>query len=264
MSVRPLPLKLDTTTFNPNYYFTPGEYLENYGTQRLQGTFQVSKTVTYGNETVYGDSSFKDEPTIMSITDPEFLTSNHLVSKSYVDSKIIINPYPQIFVYGKAYTGSPVPVGFSENIQIIKFTNNFPVIQSIYVEVIYDVQRGQRNTLSRDSAIQRESIYNIVYYKTNGVFTSSTIELVSGDNLTRDYGGYQPFDAGISNGDCCVMCDFPKSPTSITSDNWISSYGITIRILNSTPGRTNQFLLPELSYSNAGSAYFEDFNFNPL
>jgi hypothetical protein len=259
MSVRPLPLKLDTTTFNPNYYFTQGEYLENYGTQRLQGTFQVSKSVTYGNETVYGDSSFKDEPTIMSITDPVLLTSNHLVSKSYVDSVLIINPYPQIFTFGQSYSGTPL-VTQPRSIKI-RYLDNTPRQQSLYIQVIYDVQKANANQITRNSAIQRKSLYNVYYYKNdNNVFSHAYVELIDGDDIHRSFGGgsYQPIRFGTSAGNCIIRYEFPPindTPNNPSSDGWLSSYSISFRILSSVP--TDITTSATLSYSNSGGAYFE-------
>ena len=70
MSVKPAPIKFQKT-FNINNYFKDGSALLNSGNQRLHGSLQTTgATITYGNETVYGDSTLKDEPLILSITDP--------------------------------------------------------------------------------------------------------------------------------------------------------------------------------------------------
>jgi hypothetical protein len=45
--------------------------------------------VSYGDETIYGESTMRDEPLFMSISNPETLVNNNLVSKSYTDYRVL-------------------------------------------------------------------------------------------------------------------------------------------------------------------------------
>jgi hypothetical protein len=86
--IKPKPRKL-SLLFNSNYYFTRGDYLYNSGNQRLRGIMTDNGQVSYGDETIYGESTMRDEPLIMSISNPETLLNNNLVSKSYTDYRVL-------------------------------------------------------------------------------------------------------------------------------------------------------------------------------
>jgi hypothetical protein len=199
----------------------------------------------------------------MNVTDPSLLQANHLVSKSYVDSRVSGN-YPQVFTYGKAYNGTALTTTVDGYV-FINFLNPSPVMQSLYIEVVYDIQLSNDDLpVVRSSAMQRTAVYNVCFYKQNGIFNRSQMELIDGDSLTDGgitsiIGGpsYQPFGIGITNGVCVIRYQFPPSNsvyTTTNNDNWLSSYGITLRILQSTPQTTDESDI--LSSSNSGSAYF--------
>jgi hypothetical protein len=86
--IKPKPRKV-SLLFNSNYYFTSGDYLYNSGNQRLRGVMTDNGQVSYGDETIYGESTMRDEPLIMSISNPETLVNNNLVSKSYTDYRVL-------------------------------------------------------------------------------------------------------------------------------------------------------------------------------
>jgi hypothetical protein len=252
MSIKAIPERL-STTFNTNYYFQDGDYLGNTGKQKLRGSLQLDNETVYQDEIVYGQSTVGSEPLVMSVTDPSLLQANHLVSKSYVDSRT--NGYLQVFTFGRAYTGVIDP-NFMVNLNnyvYVRFQNTNEKIQSLYVEVIYDVQKGKRYSLDRNDAIQRRSLYNIVFYQsTFNTFDKSTIDLVGGDDLTKSFGNYTPLAVGTQNGACLIRFQFsPTTPTINSGDDWYSTYGISIRILKSN-GLTYNSSVGQ----NAGNAYF--------
>jgi len=253
MSIKPAPTKYQLT-FNSNNYFKDGSALLNSGNQRLHGSLQTTgASITYGDETVYGDSTLKDEPLILTITDPQYLQSNNLVTKSYVDS--IISNYPQVYTFGKAYNGT-IDSNFLTNLNnyvYVRFLNTQEFIQSLYIEVIYDVQKAKRWSLDRSDAIQRRSVYNIVFYKsTFNTFDKSTIELIDGDNITRSFGDYTPLSIGTQNGKCLIRYQFiPTAPNINEADDWYATYGISIKILKSNP-----VLYSYVQNANSGGAYF--------
>ena len=193
MSVKSVPERL-STTFNTNYYFQDGDYLLNNGNQKLRGKLQLDGQTNYGNDLTYGDSTFKDEPIIMTITDPSQLQANHLVSKSYVDSRVSGN-YPQVFTYGKAYKGTPLTTTVDGYV-LINFLDPTPVMQSLYIEVVYDIQLSNDDLpVVRSTAMQRTAVYNVTFYK-DGIFNRSEKELIDGDSLTD--GGIRTLIGGLA------------------------------------------------------------------
>jgi len=260
MSIKPAPIKKQTI-YNANNFFKDGSSLLNTGNQRLQGTMQITgSNITYGDEITYGKDTSQTEPYVLTISSPNNLENNQLVTKSYVDS--MINPYPQVFTYGQAYSGTPLEPPPSRLIRI-KYLDNTPKVQSLYIQVIYDIQRANANQITRDSAIQRVSIYNVYFYKNdNDVFFHAYVELIDGDDIHRPFGGgsYQPIRFGTGGGgNCVIRYEFPPvdndNPNNMSSDGWLSSYCISFKILSSVPTG----ITPEttLSQSNSGGAYFE-------
>jgi hypothetical protein len=148
----------------------------------------------------------------------------------------------------------------------VNFLNPQIGIQSLYLEIYYNVTRSGAGVMTRSTtfpSIRLHSVYNVFFYRVNGTYSQSAYELISGDSITNVTGTfgytYQPFGIGTSGGNCILNYAFPPTGGVYTNNpntnGWISQYNITIRILQSNPLNTGNSA-NIISSASFGGAYF--------
>jgi hypothetical protein len=268
-----------------------GELVSNNDTtlndERVYGTSNVSTLI------VENDASFSREPLINSITNSVSLTNNNLVSKKYVDDEILkveTNPYPIFFSFGSSYVNNTaLDMNNASSFVKIGTTDVSKLVLSCIVEIVYQLTicSGQLTKVTNQQLLT--GTYLISYDKTPpssvtvggvvmpipSVISNPTYRLLSGTDLTATIitpllpstlnVNFNPITIGLKDNSLAINYNFPKASynktSSVTTPNWYSAYGVSMRIIHSTP-HSNTTNLKLLSPSNdglntfTGSMYF--------
>jgi hypothetical protein len=284
MSIIPKPLKI-ATVFNTLDFTQPTQNIVNTGNQSIAGILTTTGDIVNGDENVSGYSYNGYEPFITNVTPAINLLSNQLTTKSYVDAKASSNPYPMLFSFGTSYDNTNT-VQMEDGYVKIKSHDSSKYVHSCIVEIAYQYTECYSNSFDVDSQTSWTGIFLISYGRTvpfNTVINGTTIttpsalfnpkfKLLSGNNLTtikiRDTPNVYPISIGLKDNCLAINYNFPTWRNENNTQNsivpgytWISSYGVSMRLLYSTPNDSTsnlQLLAPSNDGINSftGSMYF--------
>jgi hypothetical protein len=272
-----------------------GELVSNNDTtlndERVYGTSNVGTLI------VENDASFLREPLINSITNSVSLTNNNLVSKKYVDDEILkveTNPYPIFFSFGSSYVNNTaLDMSNASGFVKIGTTDVSKLVLTCVVEIVYHLTISSGETTIIDNHNTYTGTYLISYDKTPPIPNSVTINgvttilptipsilsnpkyrLLAGTDMTttslpNTIPAFYPLTIGLKENSLAIEYNFPNGTYNKTAPNppinpnpkWYSAYGISMRIIHSTP-HSNTTNLKILSPSNdglntfTGSMYF--------
>jgi len=235
----------------PSNPFTP---IFNVNDFTSSGNETVNSETVLGDETVLGNLILNSEPTLLNINTTS-LNNNNLVSKLYVDNTIstsiatnnnISDAYPTEFFFGNsATTNLLAPSIYSGYVQInsgyvqISGVNNTLIIRNYLIELSYQITESYPNSSSVYKHFIFNGVYELTYYKNNNTFIGSSYTNIRGNSLTGALGVFNntiPIQFGIYQNLPTITFNFPtyRNPNNYNS-NWISSYGVSMKIMNSSP-----------------------------
>lgn len=235
MSVKPAPIKFQKT-FNINNYVQSGSSLLNSGNQRLNGNLQIT-----GDEITYGSDTSAKEPLVLTVSDPSTLVANNLITKSYFDSKL----NPQVYTFGAAYDNSLTAPVIQSGYVYVNFRNTASLVDTFYLRAIYKITYANANTTISPSNIADtffDATYFIKVLKLNGV-PSIYVKYLAGTDIrtaitsSQFNQSFTPLTIGRTGNRVIVSYGFPSNRTAFTNTTnkfWVSSYGITLNIMEST------------------------------
>ena len=252
MSVKAAPLKLQPV-FNIHYYQNDTVYLTNRGPQRIYGQLSENGEINYGDETVYGSSTFRNEPNILNVTEDSSLLSSNLVTKQYVSNylnSVMPSINPQTFTYSNSSTAIQ-PLTISNATGFFNFADTDLDIQTCIVEVNYNIITSLPNSLllRPNFTIGFNSTYQLTFIKVGSTFFCN-YNLLNGDDIvaSKSYSNsfnqsWNPIQWGITSlsgqSRPSFIIGYPSNTSQWVNDPsihsyWISSYSCELRILSST------------------------------
>jgi hypothetical protein len=268
----PTPKNNGTEIFNIHNFFDPNKNIVASGDQRIHGNITQQSEFLYGDETIGGMLYLSNEPLLTGNVNTLTLTDNNLVSKKYVDDVITTTtttienliPNATTFFYGRGYldrgplfASNPTPTIENGYVQI-DFINPNLLVQSIVVDIVYQITESRANTTQIFKNTQYTAQYLLSFYKfTFDLFVGANYQLLSGSSLTGNINDFNitPVVFGVFQNKITISFNFPtnRNPNLKTS-NYISNYGISMSIKSSAPLNKTTGLF-EISSTNQ-NAYF--------
>jgi hypothetical protein len=266
----PAPKNIDSLIFNSNDFFDPNKTIVASGDQRIDGDITQNSEYLYGDQTVGGMLYVSSEPLITGNVNTLTLTDNNLVSKKYVDDEITAStttienliPNATTFFFGRGYVSlgsgySTYPTPIIENNYVqIDFVNQSLLVQSLVVDIVYQITESRANTTQIYKNTQYTAQYLLSFYKfTADLFVGASYQLLSGSSLTGNINDFNitPLAFGVFQNKPCINFYFPtnRNPNLKTS-NYISNYGISMTLKSSMPlNKTNGLLALSSTNQNA-------------
>jgi len=205
MSIKARPERL-SGTFNTSYYFQDGEYIQNTGTQRLRGHLNLESEIVYGDETVYGNSAVGTEPIVLTVTDPNSLQDNQLVTKSYLST--LSTFLPNIYTSGSSVSSTDIADQYINNVMTpsyigINFTDEsiYKPMQSFSLNITCIMTRLFVSTGFVTPVFRVSGLYTVYCQKTKPYFRtgydSISYMYISGDRIFDNNSFVSPFGQNI-------------------------------------------------------------------